>query len=175
MPHTYKTINNEINSSESSTTDILIRLCKQDSILNNRCKLVNKTSIIYTDTIPLTPLQCPISHRLNPPKQHLLPPTNSLNMSYYSAVRQSPYMPITKFNNIPVINTTPTNSLELDHLSEDESNTNFVYKILSYLNMSTSSLISYNFINSIYVIYFNSPNSSYRIYLILHLFLIYTI
>ena len=64
-------------------------------------------------------------------------------------------MPIKK------VNTTPSNSHVIEHLNEDERNINFVYKILSYLNMSTNSLTSYKFINSICVIYFNSPNSLY--------------
>ena len=53
-------------------------------------------------------------------------------------------MPITKVKNIHVINNTPSNYLVIEHLNEDERNINFVYKILSYLYMSTSSLTSYN-------------------------------
>ena len=158
-PLPLNTFKGEINNIESSTKDILIRLDKQDKILNNICKLVNNTSTIYKHIIP--PTFTP-TIPYNPPKQHLPPPTHPLNISYSSAVRQSPYMPINKVNTtIPVTNTTPSNSLVIEHLNEDERNINFVYKILSYLNMSTNSLTSYKFINSICVIYFNSPNSQY--------------
>ena len=83
----------------------------------------------------------------NTQKQHFKPPTNPPNISYSSAVRQSPCIPINKVNNIPV-NTTPSIYLVIEHLNEDERNINFVHKILSYLNMSPISLTSYNFINS---------------------------
>ena len=113
-PLPINTISSEINSIESSTKDILIRLDKQDRILNNICKLVNNTSI-YKDTIqPRFTSAMPY----NPQKQHFQPPTNPPNISYSSAVRQSPYMPITKVNNIPV-NTTLSNSLVIEHLNED--------------------------------------------------------
>ena len=153
FPLPINTINSEINCIESSTKDILIRLDKQDRILNNTCKLVYNTK----DTIqPRFTSAMPY----NPPKQHFQPPINPPNILYSSAVRQSPYTPITKLNNIPV-NTTLYNSLVIEHLNEDERNINFIHKIRSLLNMSTSSLTSYNFTNSICILYFNSPNSSY--------------
>ena len=41
-------------------------------------------------------------------------------------------MPITKVNNIPVINTIPSNYLLIEHLSEYERHIYIVHKILSY-------------------------------------------
>ena len=73
------TINSEINSIESSTKDILIRLDKQDRILNNICKLVNNTSI-YKDIIQP---RFTSAMTYNPPKQHLQPPKSNHYSSKY--------------------------------------------------------------------------------------------